>query len=111
MKKVDKDFENKVNHVLGDEYYESIKLQKETCYQIYCGLLTPKYKSILLERFNTIIAFGNDYNRMDVLANELASATTGAKKEVYEPGLMYLEALLDYIVHLQDLPASYFLTK
>lgn len=93
VKKVDKDFENKVNHVLGDEYYESIKLQKETCYQTYCGYLIPKYKAILLDRFNTMVAMGDDYNRMDVLANELASATTGSKKEVYEPGLMYLEAL------------------
>lgn len=104
VKKVDKDFENKVNHVLGDEYYESIKLQKENCYQSYCGYLTPKYKSILQERFNTIIALGDDYNRMDVLANELASATTGLKKEVYEPGLMYLEALKEYMEHLEDLP-------
>jgi len=104
LKKVDKEFENKVNHVLGDEYYESIKLQKETCYQIYCGYLTPKYKSILLERFNTIIALGGDFNRMDVLTNELANATTGSKKDVYEPGLMYLEALKEYMEHLEDLP-------
>jgi hypothetical protein len=48
---------------------------------------------------------------MDVLTNELASATTGTNKNVIEPGLTYLEALLDYIVHLQDLPAPYFQTK
>ena len=104
MAKVDREFANKVNHTLGDEYYESIKLQKETCYQTYCGFLTPKYNTILQERFNTIVALGDDYNRMDVLENELASATAGSKKEIYEPGLKYLEALMDYIVHLEDLP-------
>jgi len=104
LKKVDEDFENKVNHVLGDEYSESIKLQKETCYQTYCGYLIPKYKAILLDRFNIIVASGNDYNRMDVLANELTSATIGVKKEAYEPGLMYLEALKDYMLNLENLP-------
>jgi len=104
MAKIDREFANKVNHTLGDEYYESIKLQKETCYQTYCGFLTPKYKAILLERFDTIIALGDDYNRMDVLENELAGATAGSKKQVSEPGLKYLEALMDYIVHLEELP-------
>ncbi|MDO9253985.1 MAG: hypothetical protein Q7U54_00630 [Bacteroidales bacterium] len=102
--KIDREFANKENHTLGDEYYESIKLQKETCYQIYCGFLTPKYNTILLERFNTIVALGDDYNRMDVLENELASATSGSKKEISEPGLKYLEALMDYMVHLEELP-------
>ncbi|MEI6274630.1 MAG: hypothetical protein WCP08_01510 [Prolixibacteraceae bacterium] len=103
-KKVDKEFENKVNHVLGDEYYETIKLQKEACYQAYCGFLIPKYKTLLLDRFNAIVATGDDYNRMDVLANQLTSATTGSKKVVYEPGLMYLEALKDYMRYLENLP-------
>lgn len=111
LKKVDKDFENKVNHVLGDEYAEAIEYQKNSCYQTCCGFLTPKYKEILLDRFNTMIALGDDYNRIDVLANELANSTTGTNKKVIEPGLTYLEALLDYIVHLQDLPAPYFQTK
>ena len=111
LKKVDKDYENKTNNDLGDTYAESISLQKNACYQNYCGYLTPKYKVILLERFNDMIALGDDYNRMDVLTNELAIATTGTDKKVIDPGLTYLEALLDYIVHLQDLPAPYFLTK
>jgi hypothetical protein len=111
LKKVDKDFENKVNTVLGDEHFESMKLQRETCYQNFCSFLTPKYNGILLERFNAFFALGDDYNRMDVLSNELASATNGTNKKVIEPGLTYLEALSDYIVHLQDLPAPYFLTK
>jgi len=81
----------------------------EACYQTYCGFLTPKYKGILMERFNAIVALGEDYNRMDVLTNELASATAGAKKEAYVPGLTYLEALMDYIKHLQDLPTPYHL--
>lgn len=111
LKKVDKDYEKKMNFDLGDSYAEAIQSQKNTCYQICCGYLTPKYKAILLERFDTMIALGDDYNRMDVLTNELASATTGTNKNVIEPGLTYLEALLDYIVHLQDLPAPYFQTK
>jgi hypothetical protein len=104
LSKVEREYANKENHTLGDEYYESIKLQKETCYQTYCGFLTPKYASILLERFNTIVALGDDYNRMDVLENELSSATAGSKKQISEPGLKYLEALMDYIVHLEELP-------
>jgi hypothetical protein len=111
LKKVDKDYENKINFDLGSTYAEAIETQKNACYQACCGFLTPKYHAILLERFNTMIALGDDYNRMDVLSNELASATTGTNKKVIEPGLTYLEALLDYIVHLQDLPAPYFLTK
>jgi hypothetical protein len=74
-------------------------------------LSDSKYSSILLDRFNAMIALGDEYNRLDVLTNELASATTGTNKKVIEPGLTYLEALLDYIVHLQELPAPYFLTK
>ena len=110
MHKISKDYKNKESYSLGSEYYESIKMQSETCYQNYCGYLTPIYKGILLERFNTIISLGDDYNRLDELENDLASATAGSKKEIYEPGLKYLEALMDYIVHLEDLPASYHLT-
>lgn len=110
MHKITKDYENKESYSLGSEYYESIKMQSETCYQNFCGYLTPIYKGILLERFNTIVSLGDDYNRLDVLENDLASATAGSKKEIYEPGLKYLEALMDYIVHLEDLPASYHLT-
>ena len=111
LKKVDKDYENKTNFDLGNTYSESISLQKNACYQSCCGDLTPKYKTILLERLNDMIALGDDYNRMDVLTNELTSATTGTNKKVVEPGLTYLQALLDYILHLRDLPAPYFLTK
>jgi hypothetical protein len=111
LKKVDKDYQNKTNFDLGSTYAEAIEYQQNSCYQTCCGYLTPKYSSILLERFNAMIALGDDYNRMDVLTNELASATTGTNKKVIEPGLTYLEALLDYIVHLQELPAPYFLTK
>ena len=109
--KVDKFYDAMTNYDLGDTYWEARRNGKEACYQTCCGFLTPKYHAILLERFNTMIALGDDYNRMDVLSNELASATTGTNKKVIEPGLTYLEALLDYIVHLQDLPAPYFLTK
>jgi hypothetical protein len=111
LKKVTKDYENKINFDLGSTYAEAIEYQQNSCYQTCCGYLTPKYSSILLDRFNAMIALGDDYNRMDVLTNELASATTGTNKKVIEPGLTYLEALLDYIVHLQELPAPYFLTK
>jgi hypothetical protein len=111
LKKVDKDYENKTNFDLGSTYAEAIEYQKNSCYQSCCGYLTPKYKTILLERLNDLIALGDDYNRMDVLTNELASATAGTNKKVIDPGLTYLEALLDYILHLQDLPAPYFLTK
>jgi hypothetical protein len=104
LNKIEKDYREKESYSLGSEYYESIKMQRETCYQNYCGYLTPKYASILLERFNTIVALGDDYNRLDVLEGELASATSGSKKEIYEPGFKYLEALMDYIVHLEDLP-------
>lgn len=104
LSKIERDYREKESYSLGSEYYESIKMQRETCYQNYCGYLTPKYASILLERFNTIVALGDDYNRLDVLETELASATSGSKKEIYEPGFKYLEALMDYIVHLEDLP-------
>ena len=77
----------------------------EACFQNYCGYLTPKYSLVLLDGFHAIVALGDDYNRMDFLANELASATTGSEKEIFEPGLTYLEALMDYINHLKDLPA------
>ncbi|MBA4407960.1 MAG: hypothetical protein Q8S54_11585 [Bacteroidota bacterium] len=110
-RKVDKDYENKINFDLGDTYAEAIEYQKNACYQACCGYLTPKYAGILLERFNDMIALGDDYNRMDELTNELAGATTGTDKRYIEPGLTYLDALLDYIVHLQDLPAPYYLTK
>jgi hypothetical protein len=53
----------------------------------------------------------DNYNRLDVLTNELSKATSGTDKKVIEPGMTYLEALSDYIVHLQDLPAPYFNTK
>jgi hypothetical protein len=109
--KVAKDYEDKTNFDLGSTYAEAIAMQKNACYQTCCGYLTPKYKAILLERFNDMIALGNDYNRMDVLTNELNNATTGANRMVVEPGLTYLEALLDYTLHLQDLPAPYFLTN
>lgn len=111
LKKVDKDYANKINFDLGSTYAEAIEYQKNSCYQNCCGFLTPKYSSILLDRFNAMIALGDDYNRLDVLTNELTSGTTGTNKQVIEPGLTYLEALLDYIVHLQDLPAPYFFTK
>lgn len=111
LKKVGKDYENKINFDLGSTYAEAMEYQKNSCYQNCCGFLTPKYSSILLDRFNAMIALGDDYNRLDVLTNELTSGTTGTNKQVIEPGLTYLEALLDYIVHLQDLPAPYFFTK
>jgi hypothetical protein len=111
LKKVDKDYENKINFDLGSTYAEAIEFQKNECYQTCCGFLTPEYHAILLERFNTMISLGDDYNRLDVLTNDLAGATTGTEKKVIEPGLTYLEALLNYILHLQDLPAPYFLTK
>jgi len=109
--KVDKFYDAMTNYDLGDTYREARTNGKEACYQTCCGFLTPKYNAILLERFNDIIALGDDYDRMDVITNELAGATTGTNKTVIEPGLTYLEALLDYIVHLQDLPAPYYLTK
>lgn len=105
MKKAKQYYEN-----LGGENDESFAKAEESCFQNYCGYLTPIYKGVLLERFNTIIALGDDYNRLDVLENELASATAGSKKEIYEPGMKYLEALLDYIVHLEELPTPYHLT-
>jgi hypothetical protein len=105
MNKVKRYYEN-----LDGENDESEAKAFETCFQNYCGYITPIYKDILLERFNTIVALGDDYNRLDVLENELASATAGSKKEIYEPGMKYLEALMDYIVHLEDLPAPYHLT-
>ena len=111
LKKVGKDYENKINFDLGSSYAEAMEYQKNSCYQNCCGFLTPKYNAVLLDWFNAMIALDDDYNRMDVLTNELASATTGTNKKVIEPGLTYLEALLDYIIHLQDLPAPYFLTK
>jgi hypothetical protein len=101
---IDKKYAGMVNHTLGDEYYETIRIQKEACYQNYCSSKTPQYKALLDERFKEIVASGNDYNRMDVLTNELASATTGSKKEIYEPGLMYLEALKEYMDLLENLP-------
>jgi hypothetical protein len=110
-RKVDKDYEKRLNFDLGDTYGESIGYQLNACYQTYCGFLTPKYHAILIDRYNAMIALGDDYNRLDVLTNELANATTGTNKKVIEPGLTYLEALLDYIVHLQDLPTPYFNTK
>jgi len=99
VSKVDRYYKN-----MEGENAESYMKEIETCYQTYCGYLTPKYESILLERFNTIVALGDDYNRLDVLESELASATSGSKKEIYEPGYKYLQALMDYIVHLGDLP-------
>ena len=108
---IDKKYAGMVNHTLGDEYAETIKIQKEICNQNYCGLTIPKYKTLMDERFHDIVTSGDDYNRMDALTNELAGATTGANKNNIEPGLTYLEALLDYILHLQDLPAPYYQTK
>ena len=101
---IDKKFAAMINHTLGDEYAETIRIQKEACYQIYCANLTPEYKAILLERFKAIVASGDDFNRIDVLSNELASANSGSKKEIYKPGLTYLEALMDYMRHLENLP-------
>jgi hypothetical protein len=111
LKKVGKDYENKINFDLGSSYAEAMEYQKNSCYQNCCGFLTPKYNAILLDRFNAMKAMDDEYIRLDVLTNELSSATTGTNKKVIEPGLTYLEALLDYIIHLQDLPAPYFLTK
>ncbi|MEI6678835.1 MAG: hypothetical protein WCL21_09525 [Mariniphaga sp.] len=111
LKKVDKDYENKINYDLGSTYAEAMEYQKNSCYQNCCGFLTSKYNAVLLDWYNAMIALSDNYNRLDVLTNELASTTTGTNKKVIEPGLTYLEALLDYMVHLQDLPAPYFLTK
>ena len=111
LKKVGKDYENKINFDLGSTYAEAMEYQKKSCYQNCCGFITPKYNDILLERFNAMKAMGDEYYRLDVLTNELSKATTGTDKKVIEPGLTYLEALSDYIEHLQDLPTPYFLTK
>jgi hypothetical protein len=111
LKKVGKDYENKTNFDLGSTYAEAMEYQKNSCYQNCCGYLTPKYAGILLERLNDMVALTDNYNRLDVLTNELSKATSGTDKKVIEPGMTYLEALSDYIVHLQDLPAPYFNTK
>jgi hypothetical protein len=101
---IDKKYASMVNHTLGDEYAETIRIQKESCYQNYCGLTTPKYKTLMDERFHDIVDSGDDYNRMEVLTNELAGATTGSKKEIYQPGLIYLEALKEYMENLENIP-------
>jgi hypothetical protein len=101
---IDKRYADMVNHTLGDEYAEPKRLEKESCYQNYCGFLIPKYKTLMDERYRDIVASGDDYNRIDVLSNELSSATTGSKNATFEPGLTYLEALKDYMMHLTDLP-------
>ena len=104
LKRIDKEMESKVNSSLGDDYYETLKKQKETLYANYCGYLTPKYKDILSEQLTTLISLGKDYNRLDVLTNDIAEATTGTKKKVCEPGITYLEALLAYVFLLEDIP-------
>jgi hypothetical protein len=104
VKSVDKQFENKVNHTLGDEYYESIKLEKDACYNNYCGYLVPKYKDILRDRLDAINAMGDDYYLLDNITNELNYTTSGNKKPAIDPGLTYLEALDDYMNHLRDIP-------
>lgn len=101
---IDKKYADMVNHTLGDEYAETIRIQKESCYQSYCGFLIPKYKTLMDERYRDIVASGDDYNRMDVLSNELSSATTDSENETFEPGLTYLEALKEYMNHLENLP-------
>ena len=104
LKRIDKEMENKINSSLGDDYYETLKKQKETLYANYCGYLTPKYKDILSDQLTTLISLGDDYNRLDVLTNEITIATTGNKKKICEPGITYLEALLAYVFLLEDIP-------
>jgi hypothetical protein len=101
---IDKKYAAMVNHTLGDEYAETIRIQKESCSQNYCDFLIPKYKTLMDERFHDIVDSGDDYNRMEVLTNELAGATTGSKKEIYQPGLIYLEALKEYMENLENIP-------
>ena len=101
---VDKEYEGKVNHYLGDEYNEVKQQKKEACFEVYYGFLIPKYKVILQERLTAIKANGENYNRLEDLSTELTSLTTGAPKMVSEPGLMYLEAIMDYMKLLTDLP-------
>jgi hypothetical protein len=96
---IDKKYAGMVNRTLGTEHYESIKIEKESCFQNFGCKMIPTQKALFDERFKDIVASGNDYNRMDVLTNELASATTGSKKEIYEPGLMYLETLYEFFSH------------
>lgn len=92
------------NKNLGDDSHPDLDKREDACYEAYCGFLTAEYKTILNSRLSAIEAMADDYYRMDELTNELASSTSGAKKEVNESGLTYLQELLGYMDHLGHSP-------
>ena len=94
------------NQNLGTDSHPDLDAREKACYLAYCSFLTTEYQSILGRRLNAIKAMAEDYYRMDELTNKLASSTSGVKKEINEPGLMYLEELQGYLIHLGHSPVE-----
>lgn len=92
------------NKNLGSDSHPDLDAKQKACYMVYCSFLTTAYKTILKSRLSAIMAMADDYYRMDELTNKLASSTAGAKKEINESGLMYLEELQGYLIHLGHSP-------
>jgi len=94
------------NQNLGTDSHPDLDAREKACYLAYCSFLTTEYQTILSRRLSAIMAMTEDYYRMDELTNKLAASTSGAKKEINEPGLMYLEELNGYMIHLGHSPVD-----
>ncbi len=104
MAAIAKERASRPNKSLGTDNHPDLDKKEKECYQAYCSFLTPEYQTILSNRLSAIMAMADDYYRMDELTNKLAGSASGTKKEINEPGLMYLEELRDYLIHLGHSP-------
>ena len=74
------------------------------CLTAYFGSVIPKYKGILREFFDGIIAAEEDYNRLEELEFQMEKGLGGGGKTAFKPGLKYLEALQEYLTYLRAVP-------